>query len=633
MIKRLATGNLVARFVFVTLLAAAVWAAFTYIPDIATNEKQYEIDDADVAVQLQRDGSLIVHEELEFDFTGSFSGAYRDIVLNGGAQIQGMRVSEDGRDYDPGGNTALGSFDRSGTFGTEVIKGTSDFDGAGDTTANGRILRVVWHYNAADETRTFDLTYRVVGATSIYDDVVDVAWTPWGDQWDFWLNRLDTTIQSQSGIPPIEAWVLPPSLDVEPEIGGNAARAVVERAPEGEQVGFRAVFPRDAVSSTSGGEVRRRDGLAEIRGIEADREDEVSVWTKARNWATDHILAVTVALALLGFGALLALILLARERPVDVPEYLPEPPEDLPPAFAAQLASEGEYDQRLVLATLMDLVDRGFYEAKVSQGKDLDLMIRVKEEDRPNANALEKYEVSVMDFFDRLLGVKWVAIGKMKDEVPKHSSAWRNRWESMNEKLDDAEAAHLNWDRDLSRWRTVLVLVMFVLFAVLVVMQFSRTNRVPVPLAGMVFTLGILMSAPTVWLKRLAIAPRERSARWRAFEHWTHDFPRLKDDPPATLELWRRILVYAIAFGTAERIAESGRIPEPVAAEADGMWAGYAAHNTMHWASFNSFSSGFSSQVAPQSSSGGGGGFSGGGGGGFSGGGGSFGGGGASGSW
>jgi uncharacterized membrane protein len=87
------------------------------------------------------------------------------------------------------------------------------------------------------------------------------------------------------------------------------------------------------------------------------------------------------------------------------------------------------------------------------------------------------------------------------------------------------------------------------------------------------------------------------------------------------------VLVYGVAFGTAERMIASGRIPAPVVADASsgGHWSAYAFTGGFSGSGFDGsgFSSGFSSQVAPESSSsGGGGGFSGGGGGGFSGGGG-----------
>jgi uncharacterized membrane protein len=133
---------------------------------------------------------------------------------------------------------------------------------------------------------------------------------------------------------------------------------------------------------------------------------------------------------------------------------------------------------------------------------------------------------------------------------------------------------------------------------------------------------------PSNRLRRLVREHGARSARWQSFARWTEDFPRLDDDPPATLELWRRILVFGVAFGTADRMIASGRIPAPVTQTATTQthWSTYAFAGGIAHATFDggSFSSGFASQVAPpaSSSSGGGGGFSGGGGGGFSGGGG-----------
>lgn len=621
MSKRI-TGNVVARLIAVVVVAVVAWVALTVIPQIPTQEKQYEIDDADVSVKLLRDGSLLVRESLDFDFQGSFSGAYRDIPLNGGARITDMRVYGDGQRFSPGAATGLGSYDRPNSFGTEEFGGTSDFDGAGDTARDNHYLRVVWHYSAANEHRTFDLIYRVTGAANVRDDVVDVTWTIWGDQWDFWLNDLDAQFTAASGVAPTHTWLRPRSLGTESEIDGDAAVASVSRVPEGEAVGMRAVFPRDAIGSTGGAEVDGGDGLAEIEAEEAKLDDELSPITKLRNWATDNDRAISIALILLALGGFAALLVLARERPTEVPEYLPEPPEDIPPALGYQLASEGSYNDRLVLATLIDLVDRGYYDAKASAGSELDLEIS-KPATRPEGTALTPYEVTVLDFFDRLVEDKTVALTKMKDEVPEHSSVWRGRWENMNSMLDEAEQGEIVWDRDLNRWRWLLTAVIALLFILLIVAVWTRTQRVPDPVAGMILAVGFLVAVPRTWLKRLALDARQRSARWQAFERWTRDFPRLDDDPPATLELWRRILVFAVAFGTAERIVKSGRIPAPVAEQSGdaGMWTAYAFSSGSFGHSFNTFGSGFSSQVAPQSSSGGGG-FSGGGGGGFSGGGG-----------
>ena len=56
--------------------------------------------------------------------------------------------------------------------------------------------------------------------------------------------------------------------------------------------------------------------------------------------------------------------LMAREHPTSTAKHLPEPPDDAGPALAYGLAHEGEDSDDTVLATLLDLVDRGFYDSK-----------------------------------------------------------------------------------------------------------------------------------------------------------------------------------------------------------------------------------------------------------------------------
>ena len=127
---------------------------------------------------------------------------------------------------------------------------------------------------------------------------------------------------------------------------------------------------------------------------------------------------------------------LARERRGSVPEYLPGPPDTATPALAYALAHEGEDSDDTVLATLLDLIDRGYYETgeATTEKEKLDLAIAQKA-DRP-AGELTPYEQDVLAFFDQLLDGKRVALSEMKDEIPQHDEVWRGRWERMTEKLE-----------------------------------------------------------------------------------------------------------------------------------------------------------------------------------------------------
>lgn len=618
-------GRIAWRLAFLAALGGALYAIG--LINWGEVEKSFRVDRADVRVELRDDASLRVTEKLTFDFSGDFTGAYRDIPLAEGVTARNVRVSEAGKAYRPGGATGLGSFDRPGTYGAEQLQITEE-DG-GPT----RGFRVVWHYRANSEERTFVVSYDVAGATRAYDDVIYVPWAVWGSQWEFWLDDLHAEIAlAGGGAEPGEGWLRPRGLGEEPELENGAAFVDVERLRSQEEVDLMAVFPRDAVSSVAGAQVEAGDGLEEIRAEEKEIDDDQGLLSRLAAFVGANVVPMEIvwtALVLLGAAWL---YFRAREgRAVGVPKHLPEPPEDVSPALAYAYANEGEFDDRLVLATLLDLIDRDYFAAKPAEGKELDLVLSVPKE-RPALEALEMYEAKAMDFFDDLLNQGPCELGKLKERIPKHSGKWRQRWESLTKALDEVDKGKLKWSVTLINARTLLAVGALIGYALILALYYSRTHFVSIPLFATVAGMLFVFLLPQRHLKRMDPESRQKNAEWQAFARWTKDFPRLSDDPPATLLVWRRILVYAVAFGTADRLIGSGRIPEPVLTEAmtHGVWVGphLSGADAGIAPSFEGFASGFSSQVAPQATSSGGGG-----GGGFSGGGGGVSGGGGGGAW
>jgi Predicted membrane protein (DUF2207) len=610
--------RVVIRLVILAVVGAALYGLSQVV--FASQEKHFRISHADVNVEVQPDASLHVTEDLTYEFTGDFSGAYRDIPLAEGVRARSVSVSEGGEEYRPGGNTVLGSWDLPGTFGAEQLE--LEGDDGGPTSG----FRVVWHYSALDETRTFRVEYDVTGAARAYEDVVDVPWAVWGSQWEFWLDELDALIELPgSDSEPLEAWMRPRKLRADPELEPGSVSVETDRLEPGEETVLRAVFPRDAFASVTGASERPGPGLETVEAEEEAVDDDEGFADKVSGFVGENIVPIEIVWTALVVGIAMMLYMAGRDRRSSVPRHLPEPPEEIPPALAYQLAEEGDFDDRLVLATLLDLVDRRYYEGKASEGDELDLRIGIPA-DRPDQDELTDYERETIEFFDGLLEDGPGDLGKLKERVPKHSSSWRSRWEDLKGSLDRAEEGQLVWERDLTPARSALALVALAGYVVIGLAYWDRTHQPAIPIFAALAGLLFIYLFPAKSLRRLDVASRERHASWNSFARWTRDFPRLSDDPPATLKLWRRILVYAVAFGTAEKVIASGRIPEPVMREAttSGVWlvphtGGLHSGVTP---SFEGFASGFTSQVAPQSSSGGGGGGFSGGGGGFSGGGG-----------
>ena len=88
---------------------------------------------------------------------------------------------ENGQPYRPGASTELEPGGPPGTFGIEDL---------------GDEIRVVWRFQARDESRRFTVRYRFTGLAAAYDDVVDVDLKVWGDEWE---QRLGTLTAAMSG--------------------------------------------------------------------------------------------------------------------------------------------------------------------------------------------------------------------------------------------------------------------------------------------------------------------------------------------------------------------------------------------------------------------------------------------------
>ena len=168
-------------------LAVSFLALVLMVPAGSAWAKDFSLPTARVDVRIDEHGAVLVTERITYLFNGSFSGGYREIPLRAGERIDRVSVSEDGTEYQPGAPTELGSSGPVGSFGS--------------TTIPGGAYRIVWHYSAFDERRTFTVRYRIRGLTDAYDDVADVNLHVWGDEWTTDLRRLEATMDLPGAAP------------------------------------------------------------------------------------------------------------------------------------------------------------------------------------------------------------------------------------------------------------------------------------------------------------------------------------------------------------------------------------------------------------------------------------------------
>src|SRR5215213_11656120 len=333
--------RLMLALVFAVLLAGPFAAA------AEAQDKSFSLPRADVVASVQPDGSVLVTENITYDFSGSFEGGYREIPLKDGMSVTDVSVSENGRQYAPGASAELGSSGAPGTYGTANL---------------GNAYRIVWHYRSSDEERTFTVSYRLGGLAVAHDDVVDVYWQAWGEEWQEPLGSLVATMNlpgdPQKG--DVKVFEHPASVSGETSLGPDrvSPTLVASDVPAGQFVEMRVLFPRELLSSTGGARVEQGDGLKKIMDQEAAEAQSAS------RQALFQRLQPLFALLLVALAAgLMALVYVryGREPKVDYSErYEREPPTGDPPAVVgAIMGQQPSVGSREFTATLFDLIRRG----------------------------------------------------------------------------------------------------------------------------------------------------------------------------------------------------------------------------------------------------------------------------------
>jgi uncharacterized membrane protein len=638
MVRTLTLPAMMLALIFAVLLAGA------FAAPAEAQDKSFSLPRAYVVASVQPDGSVLVTEEITYLFTGSFEGGYREILLKDGMSVTDVSVSEYGKAYSPGASAELGSSGAPGTYGTANL---------------GDAYRIVWHYRASYEERTFTIRYRLEGLAVAHDDVVDVYWQAWGDEWEEPLGSLEATmvLPGDAGKGDVKVFGHPASVSGKTSLGpdGVSPRLVASDVPAGQFVEMRVVFPRELLSSTGGARVEPGDGLQQIMDEEAAeaRSEARQAWLM-RLQPLFGLLLVLVSVGMIAF----VYLRYGREPKVDYEgRYEREPPTNDPPAVIGAIISQRpSVGSREFTATLFDLIRRGvLYAQPVSVKKGgfwgektmTDLRVDLGS---GHPGSIEDFERSVLSVAERVLSHGPVNLTDFQERMKRiyDRQANRSSYESFRDAVKREVERRDLVERSPGRWLGWAALVLGPAGAAWFVLALLGVNGGA--LISLIFSsfIGFVGAAVVVWLvfrrvfghadsslgsvlHRMWVRRTPKGAllhaRWQAFRRYLSDFSRMEESPPASLALWEQFLVYGIALGVAEQVLEAARLHAPPEIAEGGSFYSPGIIGSISGAyvfSFSNLENDFSDAFTPLSSSGSGGGglFSGGGGGGFGGGGG-----------
>lgn len=610
----------------IALLLALSLSLTLVCSGIAHADRSLNMEKVNIEAELLPDASMRVTERLTIDFSGQWNGFFVKIPI-GDMPIKEVAIYENGQPYKYKPGTDYGP------PGTYILK------------KEGNELLIDWSIAAQDETRTFDVSYRVINAVKIHNDTAELYRKFIGSSNQQRIDQVNVRLKLPPGAEnykqgeDIRIWGHGP-LNGEVEFTGPAevtwqtSRLQPYVFVEGRVVMPLALFPKAPASTKTG-----QDALAGIL-------EEESAWAKEANrerWLARAEIGGGAGIAL---GALGIVFLLwrsyGRKHPVTFEgEYYRELPADYSPGELSSLWNFKKIQTQDLTATIMDLARRKFLrideemvekrklfghkEIKVYRLTFLEApapgMLR-----KPEDALLRDHEQELLDYLKANIaqGKAYLYLHEIEGYAKKYSEDFYEFWQhwSGSLKFRGEELGFFDFSGNMPLVTLLFGLAMFIGgLALMNVMTFLGIG---------VLVSGILFMLIPRGFKRRSISGQDDFARWQAFRRFLLHFSQMERHEIPSLIIWEHYLVYAVTLGVAREVIKQLEVVFPNMQDGDHRfgtgWYTYGAYTDFD--SFNNTFNGISSSLEQavstaqkavsksSSDSGGGGGFSSGGGGG-----------------
>jgi uncharacterized membrane protein len=505
--------------------------------------KSYSYDYINVSLDFSPNGTVLVKQERDYNFQGSFSWAYLDLKKQGAENVKFIEI----KDLDSGNVLSY------------------------DLAEDSAHVKATWYYSANDEVKRFLITYEIDGTVKSYQDVAEFYWKVIEEEHEF-ISNFHGEVNLPQPSPNlfkvfIHTRATPRTLTFSEDL--KKAMVDLKAIPKNSFVEFRVLASPSIFSEVSPVQSNKYE---EILNEEKSTFQSYQTYTLTRYSAVYAILLVIPVAIFIYFY-----FRYGREPKVDYQqEYEHEPPRDIPPmALAAILKADFEIPVQGLLATILDLARRGYLDIREERKERL-LGLGHKTEQIFKITNKGKKELSVkgslLDFENDVLRLFFVSMSKSKDEI---SSSEISKWCQGNRSYMQKFLPRITKDakawfeknyfnmyepkslKEATKFAIVLICYSALVFAVLFLsgMAQSITDVLLVILfVGIMF--GVL-SVRTV-RKRTPEGALEIK-RWDAFKKYISDFSAMKDAPLTLLHIWDRYLVYAVVLGVAKELLENIR--------------------------------------------------------------------------
>ncbi|MBM4241411.1 MAG: DUF2207 domain-containing protein [Euryarchaeota archaeon] len=517
-------------------------------------DRSYSIPYANIELFLQENGNLHVKENIHYSFSGTYQGVYRDIPLKAGERIENLKINTEG---------AYSSYEINNKGNMESIKIYLYSDPQKTAPITDRDVDVI-------------IEYDFINVIKIYDDIAELQYKLWGEQWAVDVGKVNANIHLKSN-EGVKYWLNPPYYVENSFWQGSTLQITTKKISSGRWFELRMAIPKNQFSNnTTYAQRVRASGLSEIERIQNEYANEL-------NFKNILYLILAVLMLLSIITPVIIYYKFGREPKIDYQaEYERDLPTDDPPAVVNAISGKGlgkrvgEPNMDGFRATIMDLINRGYLNLVDTPSKleyEGDQSIKLKINKDKDLTELKYFELDVISFLRGFARGGVISLDQMKNDLKNREIAKSFR-DSYNVWKDDLKREFLS-DETMKRifikkGDTYLKIYGVVALVTAIIVAYM-TIFDPLPVAVYPFyasiILGIVALVSLIMPQQIAgqwtTHGEEYDAKWHKFKKYIQDFSLIKEYPPASVKIWNKFLVYATALGIADRVRKSMELAVP----------------------------------------------------------------------
>ena len=629
------------------LISIFIISLFLILIGSTKSEASLHLNNLDFNVQINEDGSMNVTETWDIDISET-NTLYKtfDIDKEKYTAITDFKVEEIT-------NGTIKEFRKTDLWKHHIDE--NYYFGGINQDGN---YEVAWGVNiTSNAKRKYEISYRVIDAVKKYGDCTELYWQFIGDRFEIKADKITGTIKLPVPVQnkeELRVWGHTKYLNG--EIYATDTRTIefhLEDYTANEYVEVRILMPTYVMNNLEFTSLENKE--AEI----LEEEEKEAVAANERRAKRDKqmqitIIAITTIVGLIGLVFINGIrknIKALKNNPKIEPEvkldYYRELPDEIAtPLEANFILNKGTFDfSKTISATILDLTLKGYI--KVEQ---IDKTINIEILDK-DTSELPKDELRVLELLKnaeenkrakekneeakKLLTMKDVE--KYIEQKPEKIIKVQGEFEKIAKDVSENKA---KYDKKIAKksetYITKVIGYIFLLIAVVMAVIIGNAvtgefvpNIIKYALIAGSFTTIVLITNLVLISKLInrfsgfTSKGINEQEQWKAFKKYMEDFSLLDEKEIPHLVIWEKYLIFATAFGIADKVIKQLKIIYPELNEQDTLnnlvlfaaMSNSGVLNTNFISSLNTSTSHMYSSTY-SSGSGSGGGFSGGGGGG-----------------